>query len=157
MSAIRTILVPVDFSESATAALTRAFELAGKLGAKVHLLHAYTVPAVPDAMGMGVGVDLLGPIEQAASRELEVLLGRFRARPEFADAQLKLGDARELIVQHARQLSADLIVMGTHGRRGFQHLVLGSVAESVVRNAPCAVMVVPMVKAAGQGETSLKQ
>lgn len=144
---IRTILVPTDFSESAHDATARAFDLAAVLGAQVHLLHAYSIPPVPDAMGMGVGVDLLGPIEEAAQRELTALTQRYRARPEFGGAQLKLGDARELIVSQAGQLPADLIVMGTHGRRGFQHLLLGSVAEAVVRHAPCPVLVVPRAKA----------
>ena len=57
-----------------------------------------------------------------------------------------LGDARELILDRAKHLPADLIVMGTHGRRGFQHLLLGSVAEAVVRHAPCPVLVVPQAK-----------
>lgn len=143
---IRTILVPTDFSESAGDATARAFDLAAAFGAKIHLLHAYGIPPVPDAMGMGVGIDMLGPIEEAAKRALTALTERYRQRPEFAAAQLKLGDARELIVGQAKQLPADLIVMGTHGRRGFQHLVLGSVAEAVVRHAPCPVLVVPQAK-----------
>jgi nucleotide-binding universal stress UspA family protein len=143
---IRTILVPTDFSEAAAEATARAFDLAAALGAKIHLLHAYGIPPVPDAMGMGGGVDLLGPIEEAATRELTAVTERYRQRPEFAAAQLKLGDALELILDQAKRLPADLIVMGTHGRRGFQHLVLGSVAEAVPRHAPCPVLVVPQAK-----------
>ena len=149
MTTIRTILVPTDFSESADAALAKAFELAEKLGARIHLLHAYGIPPIPDAMGMGVGVDLLGPIERAASAELTQLAQRYAQRPEYVGALLEMGDARDLIVRHAKQLPADLIVMGTHGRRGMQHFVLGSVAEGVVRNAPCPVLVVPIAKPKG--------
>jgi len=146
MTTIRTILVPTDFSEPAETALAKAFQLAEKLGARIHLLHAYGIPPVPDAMGMGVGVDLIGPIERAASAELKQLAQRYAQRPEYAGSLLELGDARDVIVRGAKQLSADLIVMGTHGRRGVQHFVLGSVAEGVVRNAPCPVLVVPMAK-----------
>jgi universal stress protein A len=146
MTTIRTILVPTDFSESAETALAKAFQLAEKLGARIHLLHAYGIPPVPDAMGMSVGVDLIGPIERAASAELKQLAQRYAQRPEYAGSLLELGDARDVIVRAAKQLSADLIVMGTHGRRGVQHFVLGSVAEGVVRNAPCPVLVVPMAK-----------
>jgi nucleotide-binding universal stress UspA family protein len=113
------------------------------------VLHVYGIPPLPDAMGIGVGVDIVGPIERAAERELETLSTRHRARPGWGGALLRMGDPRDMILQQAAQTRADMIVMGTHGRRGFEHLVLGSVAESVTRYATCPVLVVPAAKVAG--------
>ncbi len=141
MSLLRIILAPFDFSETATRAVAQAFELAALQGGKVHLLHAYNVPAFPD--GLAVGVDIVTPVEQAAKKALAVESDKYASRPEFGGVILEMGDAREVILRHAQSLPADLIVMGTHGRTGFQHLLLGSVAERVVRGAPCPVLVVP--------------
>jgi nucleotide-binding universal stress UspA family protein len=143
MKPIKTILVPTDFSENADKAVATAFELARQLGAKVHIVHAYGLPPLPDAMGMSVGMDLVGPLEDAAGKELKQLAGRYDQTAEFGRAELQMAEPRDLIVRKAKELPADLIVMGTHGRRGFQHLILGSVAESTVRHAPCPVLVVP--------------
>jgi universal stress protein A len=143
MQPIKIILAPTDFSESAARALRQAFELARALGAKVHILHVYGVPPLPDAAGMALGVDILGPLQQSAKQALAREVEAYARDPAFAEAALELGDARELILRSARCLPADLIVMGSHGRTGMQHFLLGSVAERTVRNAPCPVLVVP--------------
>ena len=145
MSALQTILAPTDFSELAARAIAYAFELASARGGKVHIMHAYNVPTYPD--GLAIGVDIVTPIEQAAQRALALQADKYASRPELGGVILEMGDARESIVRHAKQLSADLIVMGTHGRTGFSHMLLGSVAERVVRTAPCPVLVVPAVQA----------
>lgn len=144
MPVLRTILAPTDFSDNAARAAAQAFQLAALQGGRVYLLHAYSVPAYPD--GFAIGVDVVTPMEQAAQRALAIETDKYRARSEYGGAILELGDARDLIIRHAKSLHADLIVMGTHGRSGFQHLLLGSVAESVVRNAPCPVLVVPPLR-----------
>lgn len=141
MMRFQTILVPTDFSEGADLAVQRAFDLASGQEGKVHLLHAYSVPSLPD--GAAIGVDLVAPIEAAALKALGRETEKYRARAEFGGVILEMGDAREVILHHARTLPADLIVMGTHGRTGFQRWALGSVAERVVRSAPCPVLVVP--------------
>jgi nucleotide-binding universal stress UspA family protein len=146
MPALRNILAATDFSENATHAVAQAFELAALQGSKVHLVHSYSIPVYPDAFA--VGVDIVTPIEQAAKRALAIEVEKYQGRPEFGGARVALGDAREEIVRLAKSLPADLIVMGTHGRTGFQHMLLGSVAERVVRSAPCPVLVVPMLRKA---------
>jgi universal stress protein A len=143
MHAIKTILVPTDFSESASRALKQAFELARALGAKVHVLHAYGVPPLPDAAAMVLGVDIQGSLQQSARQALRREVEAYAKDPVFAEATLEFGDAREVILRSARLLSVDLIVMGSHGRTSMQHFLLGSVADRVVRNAPCPVLVVP--------------
>lgn len=141
MTPFQTILVPTDFSAAAQHAVERAFALAATQGGKVHLLHAYSVPAFPD--GVALGVDLVKPIEDAAIKSLGSETEKYRSRPEFGGVILAMGDAREVILHHARALPADLIVMSTHSRSGMERWMLGSVAERVVRNAPCPVLVVP--------------
>lgn len=149
MSSIQTILVPTDFSASADAALEKALTLAEQLQARALVLHVYGIPPMPDAMGIGTGVDIVGPVERAAEQALEELSKRHRARPGWGGTLLRMGDPRDMIVQQAAQTGAGLIVMGTHGRRGFQHLLLGSVAEGVMRHARCPVLVVPSAKGEG--------
>jgi universal stress protein A len=141
MPAQKVILAATDFSETATRAVAQAFELAALQGGKVYLIHTYSMPGYPD--GFAMGVDVIGPVERAAKHALDLEKEKYASRPEFGGAILELDDARDAIMRYAKSLHADMIVMGTHGRRGFQHLLLGSVAESVVRHAPCPVLIVP--------------
>jgi nucleotide-binding universal stress UspA family protein len=141
---LRTILAATDFSEIGTQAVAQAFELAVAQCGQVHIVHAYKAPAYPD--GFAVGVDSLGPIERAAKQALALETEKYGSRSEFGGVILDMGDARDVILRHAKTLPADLIVMGTHGRSGFQHVLLGSVAELVVRSAPCPVLVVPPIR-----------
>lgn len=141
MRTFQSILVPTDFSPPSEHAVERAFELAASQDAKVHLLHAYHVPSFPD--GIALGVDVVKPIEQAAIQALAAVTETYRTRPEFGGVILKMGDPRDVILDHARALPADLIVMSTHSRSGLERWVLGSVAERVVRSAPCPVLVIP--------------
>jgi nucleotide-binding universal stress UspA family protein len=112
---IRRILVPTDFSQASDAALAQARELAGALGASIRLVHVLDDAAVAGALA----ADGLGH-----------------------DAALLTGPVAGTIVEYAQSHAADLIVMGTHGRSGVAHLLLGSVAERVVRTAPCPVLTV---------------
>lgn len=140
MTMPKTILVPTDFSETAEPAVAYAFELAERLHASVHLLHAYDVPAFPD--GMALGADVLTPITQAAERAMQIEAEKYRGHPQLASARSQMGEPSDLIARVARELPADLIVIGSHGRRGFRRLVLGSVAEAVLRAASCPVLIV---------------
>jgi universal stress protein A len=141
---ITRILVPVDFSAHSDRALRYAARLAGQLGASVELLHVVEnipygafsevyVPNIPDLMQEMVndGVQRLTSLKTA----------RF---PHGADVEtiVFVGHPASAIVDHARAGGFDLIVMGTHGRTGLSHIFLGSVAEQVVRAAPCAVLTV---------------
>jgi universal stress protein A len=142
----RRILVPLDFGVASEAALTYAKELATKFGARLFLLHI-----VEDPTATGVWTP---DIYLAASAELrERLLADAKQRVESAlsggererfqaTADVRLGTAADGIGSFAREKTIDLIVMGTHGRRGLAHMFLGSVAERVVRTAPCPVLTV---------------
>lgn len=141
----KNILVPTDLSPHAEAALDYACELAAKLGATVHLVDVIGVPAlgVPE-LGIAVTSTMIDSMVADAQAALEALAARKRTQVTIGQVLLKTGDARDMIDQTAKELGADLIVMGTHGRRGVSRALLGSVAETVVRTAPCPVLVIRM-------------
>ncbi|HEY3820302.1 MAG TPA: universal stress protein [Polyangiaceae bacterium] len=138
----RHILVPHDFSETAQSALAFALDLAGKLGAHITLLHVYDVPAYAYGEGAALTVDFLGRIRSAAQTALEVVATRARRPDVEIDVLLRQGSAWSEIDACAKESSVDLIVLGTHGRHGLARVLLGSVAEKVVRTAPCPVLTV---------------
>jgi nucleotide-binding universal stress UspA family protein len=141
MSLPKTILVPTDFSEFADHALDYAIMLASKLGAQVHVVHALTIPelGVPE-LGVALTSTMMGSMVQKNQAALDKLLA---SHPSANLAtMLRTGDPRSVILQAAKELGADLIVMGTHGRRGVSRALLGSIAEAIVRTAPCPVLTV---------------
>jgi len=141
------ILVPIDFSESAEQALDYACELASNLGATVRLVHA--ISQLPSALQVALTEDIVENLVKEHRESLDRLAGARLGRASFGEATVEVGDPRDTIVTAAKAMSVDLIVMGTHGRRGLSRLVLGSVAEDVIRYAPCPVLVVRAKEAEG--------
>jgi nucleotide-binding universal stress UspA family protein len=139
----KNILVPTDLSKGAEEALDYACELARKLGAKIHLLNVIGIPAlgVPE-LGVAMTSTLIDTIIADNTSALQSLIKIKRGHAEFGELMLRTGDARDVINNSAKEVDADLIVMGTHGRRGVSRALLGSVAETVVRTAPCPVLTV---------------
>ncbi len=136
----KNILVPTDLSEGAQHALDYACELARTLDAKVHLLNVIGIPVlgVPE-----LGVALTSTMIDGMIAENQKALDELAAQKGcVGEVLLRTGDARDLINQTAIELGCDLIVMGTHGRRGIKRALLGSVTESIVRSAPCPVLTV---------------
>jgi nucleotide-binding universal stress UspA family protein len=142
MALPRTMLVATDFSEHADQALEYAAELAAQLDATIHLLHVVTNPVMGGPELAFVHPSLIEHATTAAQTALEERAARLRDRVQVGPVQLEVGDPRDEIDRVAAEIGADLIVMGTHGRRGVRRLLLGSVAESVVRTAPCPVLTV---------------
>lgn len=140
------ILVATDFSECAEQALDYAVALAGKLDAKIHLLHVIVIPAmaIPE-VGIAVSSTLIESTARTQQTELDKRASRYAAAS--LETVLRTGDARDVIIDVAREIDADLIVMGTHGRRGVRRALIGSIAESVVRTAPCPVLTIREHKA----------
>lgn len=134
------ILLPTDFSDTARFALDHACELASRFDASVHLLHVVPDPAMQTwaVEAMPVVSDLAERWKADAERRLEEVrldgLQTVRA--------VRIGHAFVEILQYAVDNAIDMIVMGTHGRGPVEHLLLGSVAEKVVRKAPCPVLTV---------------
>jgi nucleotide-binding universal stress UspA family protein len=139
---IRHILVPHDFSDTAEHALAFALELAERLRAKVTIMHSYEVPAYGFPEAPGVTPEMARQIERAAGAALAAVAERSRRPGVDVQTVLRQGSAWTEIVAVAAETHANLLVMGTHGRRGFTRLLLGSVAEKVVRTAPCPVLTV---------------
>jgi nucleotide-binding universal stress UspA family protein len=138
------ILVPVDYSEHATEALSYAKEIAATYGAKLQLLHVIEETAVPSFYCMG---EVASHMRQEGLRDQAILemerLCDETSGPEV-DTELHTieGYATHDIVEFAKESSSDLIMIATHGLTGIKHLLLGSVAEKVVRMAPCPVFTV---------------
>ena len=139
----KNILVPTDLSEGAEFALDYACELATKLEATIHLLHVIGVPSlgVPE-LGVAVTATVIDQLIAENQQAIDALADSRRNRVKIGEVLLKTGDARDVIDATATLVHADLIVMGTHGRRGLSRALLGSVAETVVRSAPCPVLTV---------------
>jgi len=140
MITLERILVPTDFSDCSERARSYACELAKRFGSELHLLHVVPPVSLPGYVGP-VPDELLHP-EEGARQELE----RWND-PAFEHAKrvvrsVTTGTPFVEIVRHARDQDVDLIVIGTHGRSGLTHMLLGSVTEKVVRKAPCPVLTV---------------
>jgi nucleotide-binding universal stress UspA family protein len=141
MNLPKTILVATDFSETSEAAVAYAVGLADKLGAKLYLLHAVGMPMHGIAeLGVAVSASMIDSIVHDTQVALDKLIKTHA--PVKIVPVLRTGDARDLIVQTAADVGADLIVLGTHGRRGVSRALLGSVAENVLRHAHCPVLTI---------------
>ena len=131
------ILVPTDFSEAAAEALDYAAYLATRFDAKLTLLHVHEFPVYAYASGIYFPtVDLYA----AAKKSTEEAVAALCMRWPFSDGLIAEGIPWEQIVNLANDRKMDLIVMGTHGRRGISRALLGSVAEKVVRMAAVPVL-----------------
>ncbi|HWU90252.1 MAG TPA: universal stress protein [Kofleriaceae bacterium] len=134
------VLVPIDFSANAEQALDYAAELARKLGATVHLVHA--IASLPSALPVALTEQMIENLVTEHREALDKLVKTRRTLATFGPPTVEVGDARDTIIGAAKALGADLIVMGTHGRRGLSRMVMGSVAENVLRHAPCPVLII---------------
>ena len=143
---IKTILAATDFSSDADAALEMAIEFAKVFDAKLELFHAYHVEIPPIYAGFGGDFtrpqDILEPIREGAEDSMNKLVESVAARGVEVRGRVEMEHASRAILAEAERLLADLIVMGTRGLTGIEHLVLGSTAEKVIRLAHCPVLTV---------------
>jgi nucleotide-binding universal stress UspA family protein len=137
------ILVPTDFSAYGDAAVEYAVNLARRLDATLHLLHVVSIPrAGIGDLGVVNAIAFAQTAQRHAQVSLEAIATRLRDHVNVAPLRVETGDPRAVIDLVAQQIEAEMIVMGTHGRRGLSRWFLGSIAESVVRTAPCPVLTV---------------
>jgi nucleotide-binding universal stress UspA family protein len=147
MSSWQKICCPVDFSETSHLAMEEATKLMRRSGGELTLLHVTDSPA-----GSAEEMVVAPPeLFQQTTKELERKLESWRVEAERATstsvrAKILSGLPATEIVSFAREGSFDLLVMGTHGRRGFRHMLIGSVVEKVIREAHCPVLVVRPLK-----------
>jgi nucleotide-binding universal stress UspA family protein len=145
MTRITRILVPTDFSATSDAALAFARRFAARFGAPLHLVHAFDDPFTTAAFAAEMYTPLPLSMRDEMVRNLrQQLVERLAGdtSPVNGTGEVVTGTTATSIVDYARFIEADLIVMGTHGRSGVAHLLLGSVAERVVRTAECPVLTV---------------
>jgi nucleotide-binding universal stress UspA family protein len=142
---VKRILVPTDFSDPSADALATAMEFAAFSGATLDLVHVaveatYALPPPVDVAT--VPIDMTKVMNRAADN-LAAEEARVRAAGLPCETATLVGRPDPEIVERARSTRADLIIMGTHGRSGLAHALLGSVAERVVQHSPCPVLIVP--------------
>lgn len=142
---IHRILCPTDFSEFSARALAHAVALGRSFDARVTALHVmpYLMPSATGALpDFPIPMVTTEALRAEAAGELSKFVEPARGERVPIDLRLLEGDPSRVIASEAADLAADLIVMGTHGRSGFEHLLLGSVTEKVLRRAPCPVLTV---------------
>ncbi len=141
---ITRFLCPVDFSEGSRAALRAAVELAQPASAEINLLHVFASPKViGDTLAEVATPDAVARLEQEAHRGLAQLKQEAVALgAKKVETGAVAGTPWDEIVKAAEKRKIDVIVMGTHGRTGIKRALVGSVAENVVRHAPCSVFVI---------------
>jgi universal stress protein A len=154
ISNVKKILAPVDFSEHSMEAMRGAMELAKDVGAEVHIVHViaphHTFVPLPLATNAEQSRELVR--EAAMLEQAEDELKRIK-KDEFGDSKkvvtfAEVGPVVQKIDEYAKRNEIDLILLATHGRTGPGHIIIGSVAEKIVRNAPCSVLVFRPRKAA---------
>jgi nucleotide-binding universal stress UspA family protein len=137
----RKILVPTDFSELSKKSVRKAVSLAERFNAKIDLVHVLEPPPYPEFGYVHVPLKE-GALRKAAEAHFEKLRAEIPALADLVNfTPIRTGNAPYEIVQVARELNSELIVIATHGRTGIKRLALGSTAEKVVRHAPCPVLV----------------
>lgn len=142
MFTARTILHPTDFSELAAAALEVAATLANQVGGRLILLHVGDAPMPPLPTVAGVMPQPVQAGDSGMADELRKLPLPPGLSPDRVTYQMEVGGAADVITRVARETGCDLIAMGSHGRTGLTRLLMGSVAEQVLRQAPCPVLIV---------------
>jgi len=140
---IQKILVPVDFTETSERALRYGIQLAQRFGAQVAILHSYQIPVYgfPDGAYI-TAADVASQLSTAAQARLDALYEAHKDAGVTVTSLLRDGVPWEEINAAATELGADLIIIGTHGRRGLARALLGSVAENVIRTVTIPVMVI---------------
>ena len=140
---IQRILIAIDFSETSAAAAEYGCELAARLGAQVTLLNVFSsgIIALPDAVLVPTAEETEA-LSRAAHAQLESLAAKLARDGLSIDCIALEGVAADVICVAAESRGVDLIVMGTHGRSGVSHLLLGSVAEHVLRHGSCPVLTI---------------
>lgn len=143
MLSLKHILVATDFTETSTRAVTYAFDLAQKLEVPLTLAHAYEIPVYgfPDGALIATA-DITARIAKGAQEALHRAVESIQGKGVKVAGVLRTGVPWEEINSTAAEVGADLIVIGTHGRRGLSRALLGSVAENVVRTAKVPVLTI---------------
>src|SRR5262249_19745707 len=135
----RHILLSTDFSPSSEAATQAAIQLALKFDSRLTLLHVCEFPTYPYLDTPYPPMDVMGSIQKVAESKLADVLTQVRKEVPKAESMIRIGSPAAEIIAEVEKLSPDLVIVGSHGRRGMSRFLFGSVAERVVREAPAPV------------------
>lgn len=149
MSSFQNILVSVDLADTSDQVLDFAIDFAAKLGARLTVLHVYSLPVynLPDGSFVPTA-EVAGNIATAAQKSLDAAVASHSGRGVLLTAMLRNGSPQSEITDVANAISADLIIMGTHGRGAFGRALLGSVANTIIRSAKQPVITIHPAKPA---------
>lgn len=143
MSLPQTILVPTDFSSCSEAALNHAIDIASAAKGRIVLLHAYQTPIALSSPLLAARIpEIVGEILRVAETEMETFRTLVATANVGIETMIREGDTRDVIFAVLRETKAQLICMGTHGRRGVARALIGSIAENIVRTSPVPVLTV---------------
>lgn len=142
MAEMSKVVVPVDFTSKTDKVVHYALSIADKLGAQVLFFHVVSDFQGYDMMLVHPSfITMKQDLEKQARKRLDALLAEYRERKGGVGGDIAVGDAAEEIVRYAEAEKADMIIIGTHGTKGLEKILLGSTAERVVKKAPCPVLV----------------
>jgi nucleotide-binding universal stress UspA family protein len=142
---LKRVLVPTDFSDTSEVALKYGVALSHAFGATLHVLHVVNQPLHESWAGYAPGTSFLSAVERMetdARCRIEELVSKEDVATGRTVPTMVWGDASDQILKYAADHNIDLVVCGTHGRRGWDHFVMGSVAEHLVRKSSCPVLTV---------------
>ncbi len=137
---IKKVLVPVDFSENSKKILEAAGYLSGICQAQLHVV--FVVQSFDDYSGFFVPHMPIAKFEEEMVQAADEKMESFLAGHRNIGSTILVGDVAEEIIRHAEESGMDMIIMGTHGYKGLEKVMFGSVAEKVVRSAPCPVLTI---------------
>ena len=137
---IKKVLVPVDFSENSKKILEAAGYFSGKCEAELHVV--FVVQSFDDYSGFFVPHMPVAKFEDEMVQAAEKKMENFMAEQGDVMTKVLVGDVAEEIIRHAEETGIDMIIMGTHGYKGLEKVMFGSVAEKVVRSSPCPVLTI---------------
>jgi len=137
---IKKMLVPVDFSENSKKILEAAGYFSGVCEAELHVV--FVVQSFDDYSGFFVPHMPIAKFEEEMVQAAEQKMEKFLVGQKNVEAKVLVGDVAEEIIRHAEESGMDMIIMGTHGYKGLEKVMFGSVAEKVVRSSPCPVLTI---------------
>ena len=137
---VKKVLVPVDFSENSKKILEAARYFSGICQAQLHVV--FVVQSFDDYSGFFVPHMPVAKFEEEMVQAAEQKMEKFLVDQKDVQAKVLVGDVAEEIIRHAEESSMDMIIMGTHGYKGLEKVMFGSVAEKVVRSSPCPVLTI---------------
>ncbi|HEY0465522.1 MAG TPA: universal stress protein [Polyangiaceae bacterium] len=142
MATFKRILVATDFGEASERALELALELAARFDSELTLIHIWEFPTYEYLDGMPMPTAYADQIAEAAKTRMKATIDSIKARCPGAQSIVRMGLVWSEVLRETQETDPDLLVLGTHGRRGLKHAILGSVAEKLVRLSPVPVLTV---------------